>query len=50
MYYSKEELEKLSKQGEEYLKKKEEKARGYKYESENGIQIICIHCKHEFFL
>ncbi|KKM09925.1 hypothetical protein SY88_16905 [Clostridiales bacterium PH28_bin88] len=27
----------------------EEEARGDKYESENGIQVICGHCKNDFF-
>lgn len=53
MYYSKEELERMRKEGEEYNKKREleavSKAKGNKYESGNGIQVICIHCKHEYF-
>ncbi|MGI9952628.1 hypothetical protein V3F56_09740 [Moorellaceae bacterium AZ2] len=49
MYYSKEELERIRKRGEELLKKQEEETRGYKYQSENGVQVICVHCKYEFF-
>jgi len=49
MYYSKEELERIRKEGEEYNKKRELEARGHKYESDNGIPVRCIHCKHEYF-
>jgi predicted nucleic-acid-binding Zn-ribbon protein len=49
MYYSKEQLEKMRREGEERLKKLEEQERGFKYESENDIQVICIHCKHDHF-
>ncbi|MBZ4653290.1 MAG: hypothetical protein JG781_629 [Peptococcaceae bacterium] len=49
MYYSKEELERTRIEGEERLKKMKEEEKGYKYESSNGIKVICIHCKHEYF-
>lgn len=53
MFYNKNELERMRKEGEEYSKKweleKELKARGNKYQSVDETQIICIHCKHEYF-
>ncbi|MGI6686641.1 MAG: hypothetical protein ACOX47_14435 [Bacillota bacterium] len=49
MYYSPEQLERMKKGGEEHLKKQEEEKKGYKYKSGNGIQVICIHCKHDHF-
>lgn len=50
MFYSKEKLERMRKQGEEYAKKIEQQAKGQKYESAAGIQIICGHCNHDHFL
>jgi UDP-2,3-diacylglucosamine pyrophosphatase LpxH len=49
MFYNKEELERLRKQGEEYLKKAEQEARGQKYKSDAGIEITCLHCGHDHF-
>ena len=49
MYFSEEELERIRKEGEERLTKQEEEARGYKYQSGNGIQVVCVHCKHDSF-
>ncbi len=52
MYYSKEELEKIRKQGEEKLEKlgldKVKDINGYKYKA-NDIQVTCVHCKHDKF-
>jgi predicted nucleic-acid-binding Zn-ribbon protein len=49
MYYSKEQLEEIRKRGEERLKEQEEKASGHKYQSEDGVQVVCVHCKHDHF-
>jgi len=49
MYYNKEELEKIRKQGEEYSNRQEEESKGYRYTSSAGLQIDCIHCKHDRF-
>lgn len=49
MYYNKEELERMRKKGEEYLRQEEEKLKGYKYTSEAELQITCTHCKYERF-
>jgi len=49
VYYSKEELERMRKQGEEYHNKRELEAEGFQYESNQGIKVICLHCKHEYF-
>jgi predicted nucleic-acid-binding Zn-ribbon protein len=49
MFYNKEELERLRKQGEEDLKKMEQQAKGHRYESSAGIEINCLHCKHDHF-
>ena len=49
MYYSKKELERIRKEGEEQAKKLGEESKGYKYQSENDVQIICTHCKHDYF-
>ena len=49
MYYNKEELEKIKKKGEEYLREEEERERGCKYNSEAELEITCTHCKYELF-
>lgn len=49
MYYNKEELEKMKRKGEEYLKKEEEQKGGRKYISGGDIEITCVHCKHDHF-
>lgn len=49
MYYNEEELERMKKKGEEYLRQEEEEKKGYKYKSEAELQIRCMHCKYEYF-
>lgn len=53
MYYTKKDLERMRKEGEELLKKQEEQEReqrkGHKYASVNGVQVSCVHCKHDCF-
>lgn len=49
MYYDKDELEEIRRKGEELLGEQEIKELGYKYISEAGIQITCLHCKYERF-
>ena len=31
------------------MSEEKEKARGYKFQSKNGIQVICVHLKHDHF-
>lgn len=52
MYYSKEELEEIRKKGEEDFKEimQGSTSKISKYQSEPGVQIICMHCKNEHFL
>ncbi len=51
MYYNKEELERLRKEGEKQLQQleEEENLQGDRYRSEAGIQIQCLHCKYDRF-
>ena len=49
MFYNKKELDKLRKQGEEYLKELEIKDKGHRYKSEAGLNITCLHCEHDLF-
>jgi hypothetical protein len=37
------------KKGKSIKKKRELEAKGFRYESGQGIKVICIHCKHEYF-
>lgn len=48
MYYDKEELERIRKEGEEKAKELVKYKVGRKYKS-NEVQVICIHCKHDKF-
>ena len=52
MYYSKEQLEKMRKKGEKDLKEITEGSMGecFKYQSEPGIKIICMHCQNDLFI
>jgi predicted nucleic-acid-binding Zn-ribbon protein len=49
MYFNKEELEELRLKGEQQAKEIEEKNKGFKYESEAGIQVTCNHCNNDRF-
>ena len=49
IYYSKEGLERIRKEAEEYLKKREEEARGHNYELEDGTRVLCIYCRNALF-
>lgn len=48
MYYSKEELERLRKEGERKVKEMELDQLGREYKS-NEIQVVCVHCKYKKF-
>lgn len=49
MYFNKKELEELRKQGEEEFKRLEVEKKGFKYKSQAGIEITCVHCRHDRF-
>ena len=49
MYYEKEGLERMRKEGEAYWKQKEEEEKGCKYTSEAGLKITCLHCNYDRF-
>lgn len=48
MFYNKEELERIRKQGEEISKQLDFEKHGHEYKA-NDIKVICIHCKHDKF-
>lgn len=50
MYYSKEELERMRKEGEKWSEEREKKSKGSKYRSLAGLPIKCNHCQNETFL
>ena len=50
MYYSKEELERMRKKGEEQAKELMEREKGSKYKSKADLQINCLHCKNDHFI
>ncbi|WP_017754131.1 hypothetical protein [Calidifontibacillus oryziterrae] len=48
MYYSKQQLEKIKKQGEEAAKEMDRNKLGHEYKA-NDMKVICMHCKHDKF-
>ncbi|MBU8906812.1 hypothetical protein [Desertibacillus haloalkaliphilus] len=51
MYYSKEELERMRKEGEERAEKLDlgRERQNQKYRAKHGDQILCVQCKHDRF-
>ena len=49
MYYSKEQLERMRKEGEKWSEEREKKSKGSKYRSLAGLPIKCNHCQNETF-
>lgn len=47
--YTKEGMEWLKKQSEDYQKQREKEAKGKEYTTNNGEQIACLQCKNFFF-